>query len=219
MFKENYYYEKNVCAMVLCVAMMFSFVKHTYAFIEVPGYGVDITLALDAFDKKTVREAEEKIDDSGRMGNPYDTVDFNYIYNGRYDLEDLKSQGYVTIAIEITMQAKEVNDGYQYIFIYDDTTDTTLLAGGRFEIGPDKKQTSYSEFMFYVELELLKIQDNNFVIRYGASGNYDDDWMNKNIEVQIGFSKQFRSYSNVWQLEWDNPEHTQYTCTSLPISK
>lgn len=72
--------KKIICAMALCVAMMFSFVKPAYAFVEVPGYGVDITLALDAFDKKTVREAEEKIDDSGRMGNPYDTVDFNYIY-------------------------------------------------------------------------------------------------------------------------------------------
>lgn len=204
--------------MALCVAMMFSFVKHTYAFIEVPGCGVDITLALDSYTQKTIRQAEQTIDDSGRMGNPYDTVDFNILYNGQYNLDDLKNQGYVTIAIEITMEAKEVDDGYQYIFIYDDTQTNTWLAGGRFEIGPDKKQTSYSEFTFYVELELLNIMDNDFIIRYGASGNFDDDWKNKNVSVQIGFSKELRQYSNVWQLAWSNDQHTQYTCTQLPIA-
>ena len=210
--------KKIICAMALCVAMVLSFFKPAYAFIEVPGCGVDITLALDSYTQKTIRQAEQSIDDSGRMGNPYDTVDFNILYNGQYNLDDLKNQGYVTIAIEITMEAKEVDDGYQYIFIYDDTQTNTWLAGGRFEIGPDKKQTSYSEFTFYVELELLNIMDNDFIIRYGASGNFDDDWKNKNVSVQIGFSKEFRQYANVWQLAWDNAEHTQYTCTQLPIA-
>ena len=196
--------------MALCVAMMFSIVKAAYAFEEVPGYGVDITFALDAYSQKTIRQSEQTINDSGRMGNPHDRVDFNILYNGQYDLDDLKDQGYVTIAIEITMEAREVDDGYQYIFIYDDTESNTWLAGGRFEIGPDEKQTSYSEFIFYVELELLNIVDNDFVIRYGASGNFDDDWKNKNVSVQIGFSKEFRQHSNVWQLAWSDAEHTVY---------
>ena len=191
----------------------------TYAFNEIPGYGVDVDLALDMFNYYPIREAEETITDDGRFENIYDTVDFNYLYNGMYDLEELKREGYMTSVVEITVTVKEIDDGYQYIFLYDDTTPNTYLRGSRFEHGKGEKNKMPKEYTFYFEVSTYNIIDNNFVIRYGASGSGDDDWVISNVFVQIGFSKNVVKTSKGWLLQWNNPEKTSYTYTQLVEAK
>lgn len=69
---------------------------------------------------------------------------------------------------------------------------------------------------FYFESNLANIHNNEFVIRYVASGDFDDNWKNQNVKVYVGVSKETQ---NMWELKWDNDEHTRYTSTMLSLSK
>lgn len=191
------------------------FVIKSYAIVEIPNYSVNVDLALDYFNLYQIRAAQAIITDDGRFNNIYDTVNFNYLYNGGYDLEELKSDGYMTLVIEITAEVYEINDGYQYIFLYDDTTSNTYLRGSRFEHYPGQKSSTTKEYTFYFEVSLYNIQDNDFVIRYGASGNYDDDWSISNVRIQIGASYEAVKTSCGWMLQWLNENHTQYSYNEL----
>lgn len=177
---------------------------------------VNITLAEDFETLYTVRTVEKTITDSGRFNQIHDSVNFNSVYDGKYNLDNLYNQGYRTMAVEITMDVKEIHDGYQYIYIYDDTSTTSYLSGGRFEHGPGKKDTQYKTYTFYFEIDINNVRDNDFVIRYGASGAFKDDWVTKNVKVQVGWSKETVITSHVWTLEWINSN--TYRFTQLPIA-
>lgn len=56
------------------------------------GYSVDLTYQLDFFHKKGIREGKYVITDAGRFDNQYDVVNFKYLYDGKYKLEELKEQ-------------------------------------------------------------------------------------------------------------------------------
>lgn len=130
---------------------------------------------------------EYTINDEGRMKNPYDNVkltDFGIDYNS------LKEEGVVTLQIKLTIQLKEVNDGYQHIFIYDNahTTDGKLLDEVEIEHGVGYKNTNwnYRTETFYVTVDDLNDDDPNWIyIRYGAHGNKDHDWMNRDVTMEI----------------------------------
>lgn len=71
---------------------------------------------------------------------------------------------------------------------------------------------------FYFENNLVNITNNSFVIRYGASGDFDDDWNNRNLKVCIGFSKEVQKTAYMWELSW-NDDSTSYTYSQLTLSK
>lgn len=129
------------------------------------------------------------------------------------------SIGYRTLVVEIELEMKEVDKGYQHIFIYDDSSDTTWLTGCKYSLGGSTKVTAYTKVTFYCELNLANINNNDFVIRYDASGKNDDDWKNQNVKVYVGVSKETQKTQNMWELKWDNLEHTSYTATMLALSK
>ncbi len=89
---------------------------------EIDEYKVNLDLALDYFNHKSVRTSEYKITDSGRFKQGYDSIRFNDLYDGQYDLDRLYSDGYRTLVVEIELEMKEVDKGYQHIFVYDDTS-------------------------------------------------------------------------------------------------
>ncbi|MCR5705569.1 MAG: ABC transporter ATP-binding protein [Acholeplasmatales bacterium] len=59
-----------------------------------------------------------------------------------------------------------------------------------------------------VELKYISnITNDDFVIRYDASGKNNDDWANNNVRYQLGFSKEERKTSNIWYTvnnDYDN---------------
>lgn len=214
----------KLTSLVVMISLLTVFVSATnvFAFREL-GYdnngiprSVDITLAEDFNTLYTVRTVEQTITDSGRFNQIHDSVNFNSVYNGKYNLDDLYDQGYRTMAVEITMDIKEVHDGYQYIFIYDDTSTTSYLRGAQIEHGPGKKDTEYRTYTFYFEVDINNVRDNDFVIRYGAGGSFSDDWKNKNVKIQVGWSKEIVMTSHIWYLKWINS--TTYQITQLPIA-
>lgn len=187
-----------------------SLCNNVFAFKEIGDYGVDITYALDSFDTYKVRTSSNIVTDDSRFSQKYDTIDFKDVYDGKYNIDTLKTEGYYTMAVEITLDVKKIDDGYQYIFIYDDTRSDTFLTGCQFECGK-----SYRNMTFYFEVSIFNIKENDFVIRYGASGKFSDDWENKNLNIQVGFSKEAVKTTNIWYIKWLNDNHTKYQYEKL----
>ncbi len=148
-----------------------------------------------------VREDEMTITDSGRANQACDCIpitdDFNVI--------DLTHAGYRSLRFKVALDIKEVNDGFQYAFLYANTScasggeswmekfsdavfgddsDPSLLYLKKWDTKADGVQKTYVTSSFTVTIPLADIRENVY-IRYGASGKYDDDWINKNVNVVV----------------------------------
>ena len=77
----------------------------------------------------------------------------------------------------------------------------------------------YSSFTYYFEVSIFNIKNNDFVLRYDATGGLQDDWTNRNVRIQMGLSKELVKTSKVWQLSWIDNSHTQYTYQALPDAR
>jgi len=135
------------------------------------------------------------IDDDGRFTNPYD---FLYFYGDTpQTVSDWIDDGYDAVRIHITIDMREINDGYQYIFVYqndnDSSTGNELFDSVAIEHGAGYLKTTWDDYTFVsTSINLNDIEDDELVIRYGASGNYSDDWQNRNVWITY----QFIDYSN-----------------------
>ncbi len=196
----------------VCVCVLM-FSSKAFAMSEIGDNGVKLDNLFDA-NEKEVRRSSYLIKDIGKMKNPYDTVDLGMLYNGIFDISSLKKSGYRTIAVEVTIDAREIDDGYQYIQFFADVNDNTWLAGGKFELGHNYKITTYTTLYFYFEIDIANMLSNSFVIRYNASGYWNDDWENTNLKIQVAASKELRKTTNVWQLYKNNGGYTYTKLTS-----
>ncbi len=139
-------------------------------------------------DQLIVRSSEKTITDNGRFTNPYDNVNLS---NSGYTFNDLLLRNITTVNVVISLDAKEVDDGYQHIFLYDGSLQTSNLLGSyEFEHGSGYKNTQYNDvdkpYVFIFTIPLAELT-SSFTIRYGASGNYADTWKNKNIRISYMF--------------------------------
>ena len=157
----------------------------------------------------SVRTETATVTDSGRSKQKMDVV-----YLNELNMTDLKRAGYTKLQVTVSYDVREENDGYQYVFLYQDENcaqpkneensladmlwgdsldkilgnkdpgDPTLLYSYKGEHGPGKKDTTWGTQKFTVTLSVEDIIDNLY-IRYGASGKDEDDWLCKNIIVTI----------------------------------
>lgn len=188
---------------------------------ELGNDGVTITLTDGTNEWKRIRDSyyvvsdegsyfvntTKIITDDGRFNNRADVVRIQKMYNNTFDFDTLKSDGYKTIVILLRLEAWEIDDGLQYIFIYDDLEDDSWLHGGKFNHNPAKADNTHVTYTFYIELDISSITNDDFVIRYDASGKNNDDWANNNVRYQLGFSKEERKTSNIWYTvnnDYDN---------------
>lgn len=134
------------------------------------------------------RQEEIVITDSGRFNQACDEIDLSYIPN----INNLKKKGYNKVEVKIKLEVKENHDGYQGIILYPNSGNvgknnylgfTELKHGGR---GKDKNFTHYS---IVYTLDINDITNEGLLIRYGARGLFDDDWVNRNVSVDIKFIK------------------------------
>lgn len=148
-------------------------------------------------------ESETTVTDSGRAKQQMDVVSFS----SDYKISDLINSGYKKLKISVSLDVRERDDGYQYIFLYSDTkcastninsimdvydkyifgkneADPSLIYMHKFTHGGDSKNTTWGTVYFTVTIDTDRLEDDLY-IRYGASGKYSDDWSNKNLEVTI----------------------------------
>ena len=148
-----------------------------------------------------VRNYEVSITDSGRRKQPIDEEKL-HLY---YDYFELKKLGYKYFEVQVSWMAKEKDDGYQHILLYSDTNcpntgtvgyfitdkvlgkdvqDPSLLCWYSFEHNVGEKDTSWRSYNFTTVISLDDLKDKIY-IRYDASGNFNDTWNNKNINVKV----------------------------------
>lgn len=207
---------KKILFALSCIFLLFISIN-IFAFKEIKEYGVDISLAYDISDAKEIRESEYVVSDARRFINGYDMVRFNDLYNGLYDVDTLYKNGYRTIVCEIELTMREINKGYQYIYIYDNTKAETWLSGCKYELGGTKKISVDTTVTFYAEINLANITNNDFVIRYDASRKDNDNWINKDVKIFVGFSKDTQKTQNMWELKHKGT--SSYTASKLPFAK
>ena len=150
-----------------------------------------------------VRSNEVTITDSGRAKQQLDIV---YLSQD-YDLAELRRAGYTALNVTISLYLREVDDGYQYVFLYSDKNcahtesaleklveglivgegtdeDPSLLCTKKYEHTPGECDTNWAVLSFEVPISLDRLTDNLY-IRYGASGKNDDHWRNKDVVVTV----------------------------------
>jgi hypothetical protein len=203
---------------ILITSIIFSLfnMKKVDAFHEIGNNGVDIKYAPDFHDEKEVRKEDYIIEWDNEMSNTdqIDTINVNYKYDGNFNIDALGTQGYQTIIVKISMWIWEFDDGYQRIFIYNSKNDTKPLVSGEIDhCGSNVGNPIY--YTFYFELKIEEIENNNFVIRYGARGAWNNNWGNSELHICAGASKERRKTDYMWQISWQNPEKTYYTYRRL----
>ncbi|MCF7925790.1 MAG: hypothetical protein K9L26_04580 [Candidatus Izimaplasma sp.] len=145
--------------------------------------------SLEWSNNYSMRTSTYEIDDSGRFNNPKDVYDFSTI-TGK-SVSEWMTLGYTTVSIKLHFEMREINAGYQYVFVYRNSFDTSddnyLFETETIEYGggglADKDWGSY---LFELDnISLSDLDENGFTIRYGASGFGNDDWENKDMTVSI----------------------------------
>ena len=156
-----------------------------------------------------VRADVATITDSGRSKQKMDIAFLDSL-----NITDLKRAGYTKLHITVSYDVREVNDGSQYVFLYQDKNcaqpkdeegsladmiwgdsldgilgnkdpgDPTLLYTHKGEHGSGKKDSSWATQSFTLSLSIDDIIDHLY-IRYGASGKDEDTWECKNIFVTV----------------------------------
>jgi hypothetical protein len=137
---------------------------------------------------------EMTITDQSQFNNPCDNIDSGQT------LANYCAQGYITLAVSLTMDIKEVDDGYQEIFFYNSTSSsaTNLVTPiESLEHGGNKKNTTYKTYNFYAEINIYQMTSNRLVIRYGAHGALGDTWKNKHVTMRIGLSTSPRVFTSL----------------------
>ena len=161
-------------------------------------YAKWITAEVKDYD---VRFYPSTITDSGRKYQQCDIVrlcdDFDY--------QGLIFAGYTKFKVTFTFEISEQHDGYQYVFLYKnqncvDTAsldyfvsnklygktpeDPTLLSSYRFEHSPGVVDKSWDQYSFTSYIDIADLEKELY-IRYGASGKYDDNWLNQNVCLRV----------------------------------
>ncbi len=137
---------------------------------------------------KRSRNEEKTISDSGRFNQHHDDYNFKDLFN--YSCNDLKKAGYKTLKMDLQIDIKEVNNGYQYIMIFAHSANSGEgVDGCTIEHGGTNKNTTYKTYNYTFNIDLDKFNDEVIIIRYGASGNSYDNWKNKNLKITFTIFK------------------------------
>ena len=149
----------------------------------------------------SVRTTEASVTDSGRRNQRVDEVNLHL----DYDYEGLLFAGYNYFEVEVTMSIKEDDDGYQHCLLYSDMNcpntgtvgyfvthevlgkdvdDPSLLCWYTYEHTAGSKNSSWQTYTFKTIININDLVDKIY-IRYDASGNFNDTWVNKNVIVKV----------------------------------
>lgn len=130
------------------------------------------------------------ITDSGRFNQEYDIITLDNLF--RTPVNELIELGYNKIKVQVYMQYGEKDDGYQYVYIYNGTNNSSsLVQQFDLEHSPGKIDKSFkSTYLFSDMHDISKFANNLIIIRFGANGNGADTWYTRNRTYTITIYKQ-----------------------------
>ena len=126
------------------------------------------------------------ITDSGRWEQMYDEIKLTDILP--YDPKLLYDLGYTYMQINISFDAKKIDNGTCYVFLYNSVkneSDDYLIASQQFTLQGSGEERKF--FSFDVNTE--SFTDGMLYILYGASGNWEDKWENWDLRIYIRYGK------------------------------
>lgn len=138
------------------------------------------------------RESTYNITDSGRENQPYDVIPLS----DYFDSSSLIKGGYTKYQIDINLDVIEYDNGYQYIFFYPTTEsisaienyigidDDNLLETIKFIHKEGSLGDYWGDHSFSVVIDISDLSID-LVLRYGASGDWSDDWANRDLVVTV----------------------------------
>lgn len=126
-----------------------------------------------------------KITDDGRWNNPYDRLYMSFDYKQNYDCDDFQ-----TLRIDITMEMREENDGYQYLQIFTREKDnSSQIFNCKIEYYPGDKNTTYNTLTFSIYINISEIRNCDYLyLVFDASGVGADTWYIRTHDVNIYYS-------------------------------
>lgn len=133
-------------------------------------------------------ETRLRITDSAESSNKYDSFDFNKVF-GR-SLSSLIAKGYTKITFEITVYIKEIDDGYQEIFLSktrNGGSGNVLWSKTDIEHGSGRKDSSSWAHNFTTTQNISACTDELYIL-YGAHGTSDDDWYRESLTIKFTLS-------------------------------
>lgn len=117
------------------------------------------------------------------------------------DFENLTGQhlylwgeaGYDTITLTFYFSAKEIDKGYQKIYVYPTSNSTNMIDELEFELAGTSLCEEYisCQYVLGLTMEECLASDSTLerlYIRFGAHGNNDDDWMFYGMRIKITIS-------------------------------
>jgi hypothetical protein len=140
----------------------------------------------------TIRTSTYRITESGRFKQPCDEVNFDKAFG--INLNTMRQEGYKTINFYVRLNVREINAANEYIFLFNSPIDSNnyLLSEVAFQHGSGKDANWWVHYESQLKFENISIDkfiNNEFVIRYGASGSGSDTWENKDLKIQLLFRK------------------------------
>ena len=166
--------------------------KEPISVISPDQYG-DLTLFVKwshiAADVNLFRPDQVKITDSGRWKQHHDELTVYFDKSKFVGYPAFKS-----LEIRITFEMKESDDGLQYIMLYDQYSKKDGVGElWSYQINRGSgKQTVYRKYSFTINVPIddaiYTPNSKKYYILYGASGNWDDDWYNRNLDVKAYLS-------------------------------
>ncbi len=139
-------------------------------------------------DKFTIRSSELAVDEKNDFSAQLDVIHSIDILE--FDPLIFKKEGYKYVQLYLTFDAKEVDDGYQQIYILPnkDTNKNNAISFLEFEHKPGSRDKNYQTYSFSFRLYFTDIKESNFYIGYNARGSGSDTWIINNIQVAFYFS-------------------------------
>lgn len=171
-----------------------------YYFAEI--VDADATIKKGMTDSITYTyKGEKKVEDN--YGD-YSAYGAGYIANNNYirvdisklDLDYIKNSGY-NLEIKIELSIKEVDDGYQEIYVYNAGVSAAqvqngkapIVAGTQIEHGVGKVNKNYEKYTLKAVISPYSITMNELWIAFDAWGNKEDTWYAKDITVSLNKTK------------------------------
>ncbi|MDE6598062.1 MAG: hypothetical protein K2K60_05445 [Clostridia bacterium] len=154
----------------------------------------------DQYTGTYTRTAEKTITDSGPIRQYCDV--FSWLDFPSW--ENMAVNGYQYVTVTIRLEMREKDRGYQQVFLYPNTKEIYDSFVDRIEVqyGGDGVTKDFGEVYFNFKTIPLSnlVVDNKLglVVRYGATGGGEDDWVNRNMSMTVTVSadeESIRQYS------------------------
>ena len=134
----------------------------------------------------------------------YDSIHLGLKSNNLY--QELKNIGIKYIYLEFKLQIREINDGYQEVLIYKDTSPISnpIWSLTNIEHDPSGTNTTPAYYIWTCTFSIDDLKDCNFLyVRYGAHGFGADTWVTERLYVDRMYTATESSDEDVEEFTWD----------------